>query len=439
MKIARAASAATLIHRRLQTLPSAAVFGGLVLAAFVIRVIFIIGLGPLLEAGQPLSLDASAYHEIAQNLVERLIFTSAVDPPYDPQQPGTFRPPLTPFYLAFWYTLFGVNLLWGRCGLALLSAVSCGLTYWLGEQFLGRTTGVLAGLLSSVYPLFLLLVHLPLTETLSMFFTVLLLTGLYAANPSAASPAAYGRSLLIGGVFGLLLLNKAANIVLLPCIVVWAVRGPAAKHSRRVTHLLLVLLAAALLLLPWTIRNYQVTDTLIPVNSNGGWTFYLGNNPHTAENLTALEHGTSNGWIPPKAVYTPFADLRFEQTRAWESRALRLGVRFIRTHPAQFLTLAYRKMKIFWSPYHHIVDQLSWYPLAVSSLIGVVAARSRWRQHLLAYLAILTTMAIPVFFTSMPRFRAPIMPLIMIYGALGLLTIKQQLARTVGRSHADRN
>ncbi|MBD3307169.1 hypothetical protein GF339_12130 [candidate division KSB3 bacterium] len=402
----------------------------IIIIALGIRIALIVAWEYQMDESPRLSLDASSYHQTAQNLVKRQIFTSSLDPPYDPQQPSTFRPPLTPLFLAALYAVFGVNLVWGRLGLAVVGAIACGLTAWLGEQLGGRVVGYLAGSISCIYPLLLLLVILPLTEGLSLFLSVALVALLYASAALAADTPATRYitwSISVGVVFGLALLNKAANIVLLPSILLWAVFQLSGGWTTRLLRVVIILFAATLVILPWTLRNHLSTGAFIPVNSNGGWTLYLGNNAHTAKNLTALEQGTTHGWVPPSEVYEPFQDLSFGDTQRYETRAIKLALTFIWNHPAMALQFAFRKLKIFWSPYPHLADQLSWYPLAGFSLIGIAASLTAWRKHLVVYLLLLSAMSIPVVFTSMPRFRAPIMPFLIIYAALGLLKVGQAL------------
>lgn len=368
-----------------------------------------------LAAHLPVSVDASSYHHLAQNLVERRIYTSPVDPPYNLNLPGTFRPPLTPLFLAVIYAVFGVNLFWGRLGLAVISALSCGLTFALGDRLFGRTAGIVAGMIASGYPFLLLLVYVPLTETLSIFLTLTLLTGCYVYQPQRHPATAWAVGL--GILFGLLLLNKFSNIVMFPCLLVWAFLTVSASSIKRLLLIVIMIVIAGLVLLPWTLRNYRIVGFLVPVNTNGGWTFYLGNNPHTAQNLTALEQGTSNGWIPPKEVFEPFTDLDFTDTQAYERRAVQLAIAFILNHPDAFLSLAWRKLRIFWSAYPHILDKLTWYPLAFVSLIGIGLSLAAWKKYLLLYLLILSSMAIPVLFTAMPRFRAPLLPYLMLFAS----------------------
>ena len=123
-------------------LPVSEIFGYICITALVVQIIFILLISSVLPSEQVLSVDASSYHTLAQNLVECEIFTCPLDPPYNPALPGTFRPPLTPLFLAAMYAFLGVNIVWGRLGLAVVSAFSCGLTYIIGECLFGRWVGL---------------------------------------------------------------------------------------------------------------------------------------------------------------------------------------------------------------------------------------------------------------------------------------------------------
>jgi 4-amino-4-deoxy-L-arabinose transferase-like glycosyltransferase len=304
----------------------------------------------------------------------------------------------------------------------------------LGRTLFGQTTGILAGIISCGYPFFLLLVHLPLTEGLSIFLTLVLMTlfFLYQASVKEKPKRSYEFVWIagIGIIFGLNLLNKASNIIVLPCLVFWSIFCIPDPLKKRIIKLVTVVIVAVIMILPWTIRNYRIIGMFVPINSNGGWTFYLGNNPYTEKNLDALEQGTSNGWIPPKEVFIPFADISFADTQIYEKRAVRLGMNFIRKNPGKFGEFVFRKLRIFWSAYPHILDKISWYSIALLSVIGVYYSIFRWKRHVLVYLLILSSMIIPIVFTSMPRFRAPIMPFLIIYGAFGIVKIGHKICES---------
>ncbi|GAK49306.1 glycosyl transferase family 39 [Candidatus Moduliflexus flocculans] len=405
-------------------------YGNICAIALFVRFVFILTITPSFDARSSFSIDAESYHQTAKNLVERHIFASTIDPPYKADIPGTFRPPLTPFYLACWYALFGVNLFWGRVGLAVISALSCGLSYWIGYRLYGRNVGVVAGLASCVYPFFLLLVHVPLTEGLSIFLTLLVMA--FLLNDTERHP--YWHAVGLGVALGLLMLNKASNITTASCVVLWAILRYWRKPSKGIVLLMIIGLTAGCVIAPWTIRNYRVTGSFLLVNSNGGWTMYLGNSPSTDYNLTLLERGDSNGWTPPKEAYQPFRDLALTDVKARDERAARLAKQFIVEHPEQFINLAWRKLKIFWSPYPHPADQIAWTAMAILGIFGLFASFRRWKEHLLIYTLFGSSMLIPIFFTAMPRFRAPLIPFVIIYASSALIALY-----AYGKRYANRN
>ncbi len=59
------------------------------------------------------------------------------------------------FFLALLYKIFGVNLFVVRLVQALLGAVSCGFLFLIGKRLFNRRSGLAAGLLMAVYPLFI--------------------------------------------------------------------------------------------------------------------------------------------------------------------------------------------------------------------------------------------------------------------------------------------
>ncbi len=387
--------------------------------AFLVRMLFIFVISPSLNRPQSLSVDAESYHQIAKNLVERHLFASTIDPPYDPNIPGTFRPPLTPLYLALWYALFGVKLFWGRIGLAIISAFSCGLTYLVGEHLYGKRVGIAAGVISCCYPFFLLLVHVPLTEGLSIFLTLLVMTFLL----SETEKHIYWHAAGLGAAFGLLMLNKASNITMASCVVLWVIMRYWRTPVKGAALLMIIGLVAACVILPWTYRNYRVTGAFLLVNSNGGWTMYLGNSPSTDYNLTLLERGQANGWTPPAEAYQPFSDLALTDVKARDERAAQLAKQFMFGHPDQFANLVWRKLKIFWSPYPHPADRIAWTGIAIFGICGLLGSYICWKQHILIYVLLGSSMLIPIFFTSMPRFRAPLIPFVIIYAAAALVSL----------------
>ena len=73
--------------------------------------------------------------------------------------------------------------------------------------------------------------------------------------------------------------------------------------------------------------------------------------------------------------------------------------------------------------YPNLIHKLSWYPIAVLSALSALWTVCQWQKLIPLYLLIGHTALIPVFFTSMPRFRAPIEPLLMVFAAYVIIWI----------------
>ena len=67
----------------------------------------------------------------------------------------------------------------------------------------------------------------------------------------------------LGVIAGLLMLNKAANIVVLPCLLLWVFWNLPVPVFKRVLAAGLIIVCATLTILPWTIRNYRILGIIV--------------------------------------------------------------------------------------------------------------------------------------------------------------------------------
>jgi hypothetical protein len=166
-------------------------------------------------------------------------------------------------------------------------------------------------------------------------------------------------------------------------------------------------------------RNYSALGVFVPVSLQFGAVLWQGSGPDAGFAVSRLEKGVTNGWDYPQhagtneqTILDPVAD-----DRHWA----RLAVRYILNDPLRFLKLAARKERIFWGAYSNRVAELSWTILAFLFGWGVLLTCSRWRELLPLYMLVLHTALVPVFFTSMPRFRAPIEPLLILFAGQAMV------------------
>ena len=197
--------------------------------------------------------------------------------PYGGGEPTAQWPPgytglLALIYLLGGKSLFAVKAL--NVGLAMVSIV---LTYLLASRLFDRRVGLLAALLLAAFPSYVYLSTLVMAENL--FIPAFLLAVLLMVHWGAGGRAPKAlQSLAVGAVIAFSALVRVEGLWLLaPALVVWLV----ASHgwARAVQQVLLVLVGAAVILTPWTVRNAIQLDEFILVRSASAQSLATGLNP----------------------------------------------------------------------------------------------------------------------------------------------------------------
>ena len=384
-------------------------------AAFGLRLVAVLTVG---HASLERSSDAQAFYEIAINLVERHQFANTSDPPHRLDVPQVSRAPLLPFVLAGAYAISGRDLLVGQLVLALVGSCATIVVYLLGSKLFGSLVGLVAAVLVAIYPFFLFLASIPLTESIGLLlYPILALLVVQAATDPKP------RYMVLTGIaLGLSCLNSPRALPLLPFLLCFFLLVYGYKVKLALSASLILVGTTAIVLLPWTLRNWMLFHAFIPVNTYAWGNCHAGNNPYTDRSLALLEEGKAFGWI------IHGQELEGIQSPVEAERKYRdLALSFIREHPAQVLQYDLRKLRLFFAAYPYLLHRLSWYPLSILALIGVILSRKEWRRLLPLYLLIVPTVLIPTLCTALPRYRAPIEPLFMILAAYAIVKIAQAL------------
>lgn len=229
--------------------------------------------------GKPLTHDEREYLELARGIAAGRGFVYSAS--HDTGTAQRFgRAPGYPLFLA----AVGAGRPAGdgvpaavKVSQAAAGAVVVWLIGLLATRSAGGRAGVVAAFLAAVYPPLVWIAAYILSETLYAALAlgaVLLLQ--VAADRSAEQPrsrGAIGTAIAAGVTTGAAILVRPAMLFFLPLAIVWL-----ATRRRRVMALA-VLLAAAAIVTPWTIRNARVYGRLVLVASEGGVTFWTGNHP----------------------------------------------------------------------------------------------------------------------------------------------------------------
>jgi 4-amino-4-deoxy-L-arabinose transferase-like glycosyltransferase len=368
-----------------------------------------------------------------------------------------FLPPLCPWLIALALQFKEPALTFGLFQV-LLGTMTVGLLYRLATEMAGRRVGSLAGWGAAIYPPYVLLVNQAHSTLVHAFLLIAVLLACWRVYKRPT----IGRSLLAGGLVGLFALGRPQMVALVPLIAGWLwlnrVRGRPLGRSTAG-----LVLGAMVVVLPWAVRNSVLFGQPAFLSTNGGITFWNGNNPFTtgsahdvyADEVAAylgIERDPSLPDVyqypdpypsPPEIEAGMGTMSELELDRAY----YRAGLDYIRTHPADWLKLEGQKLVSFWwfrpnlgaNPIYRdhwkLLYQIQ-YPLLLLLAIAGVAlsarrseggSRQSWRRYALLYAVPAFYTAVHVAFNVLTRYRWEIESLLLLFAALALGTAWQKI------------
>jgi 4-amino-4-deoxy-L-arabinose transferase-like glycosyltransferase len=390
----------------------------LLILAFLLRLVWII-IFPSLDLEADFFSDAKDYDQTALGLVK--------GQGYHNQGFHAYRPPGYPFFLAAIYKIFGHNYFAVKITQVALGTTSILLLFLIILRLLGQKVAIISALFFSFYPEFLRYPTELLSETLFIF---LILLSLFLAIRSIDSNSMV-FPLFSGGCLGLSILTREIGFALLPVVFLLIVKRQSAapETGRRLRKAFLIFIATAIVVLPWTIRNYLIFHQPIVVSTNGGINFYIGNN------LSAT--GTYNFKIPPvdnpsEQQSSDNSNGNFLYELQLNSNGYREGFKFIKQHPEFFLRGLIKKAKLFWMPPLHQIDfnqntlrslyrvlwATSYTFLLVSAVLGLVyliMIRATIWQPILLWILLVMGVHLLTYLDS--RYRLPVMPFMIFFSS----------------------
>ena len=336
--------------------------------------------------------------------------------------------PIYPLFLVLVYFFFGVkNYAMVVICQAVISALTVVLAYQLGEILFGKKYGWISYLLFLFYPLFSFWTIYVLTETVYIFMLTLFLyvCVLYAQNLKQPRKR-FRNALLIGIVLGLSNLLRPLLLLVLPVLLVWSwfINGWNLKKAFK--DLVLICLMMMLVMSPWWIRNYLRYHQFIVATNYGAYELYAGNNPYTV---------TDEYFYFAMKTYDPVVKARIDKLpiQEQEKQYSQLAKSYILKHPWEFVQRTYSKeVNLFWNPIAlweatsnkirgYRFDQ--WYLLL--GLVGAVLSVWRLSKYSILLLMSLYYSVIVSMITVVDsgRYRVPIMPAVILLGALVFVDI----------------
>ena len=178
--------------------------------------------------------------------------------PYGIPHPSLWKPPGYIAWVGVWYSIVGDDPDRVFLVQAFLGPVTIALTWLLGRRLFNPTVGIVAAALVAIYPLAWQFEVRLYSEALAIPLTLVVLLLVLDRVPTPR------RAALVGAVMGVSLLVRPTAVMLFAGVLVawWLAAG--LRRGTAMTALAVVV--AALVVAPWTYRNYQEEGGFVPIS-----------------------------------------------------------------------------------------------------------------------------------------------------------------------------
>lgn len=360
-----------------------------------------------------------------------------------------FRAPLYIYLLALTYKVFGHNFFLPCLFQIILGSFSCVLIFLLAKKVFNRTVGILSGVIASFYAMLVFYDAQLLIPTLIVFLDLVLI-GLLLRTAEKPKPSNW---FLCGTVLGLSAIARPNILVFIPFILLWMFFQFRNKMLPKAILTRWIILCAGVLLFvsPVTLRNYLVGKDFVLIAWQGGYNFYLGNNPN-AFGWSATAPEIDKDW------WGGYYDAinRAEEEKGTKLKPSQIsdfwykkGAGFILSQPVSWLKLTLRKTSYFWKGFEignnqniylykdfsSVFDLLLgkfivYFPfglVAPLSLLGLFVCLKDLRKYLLLYLFILSYSASIIIFFVCSRYRMPVIPFLIMFSSFFIWWLFQKV------------
>ena len=368
--------------------------------------------------------DSADYHRLAENVVQGNGYG------FSSGHLSAFRVCGYPLFLAAIYAIAGVKWYVAEYVQAILGCATVLLIAGFGWLVVGRREGLLAGYLAAIYPGFVWLPRLLLSENLSLCLQLagLCMTVLLLRGPRGIIAAG------LGVVLGLNLLTRGGSIFLVALMIAGLMARACEQPMKRqrFAAVAVTLVALAMTLSPWVIRNYVVFGHFVPIATEDGITVYIsywpvrengktiwGNVPGEDDPVVAAAYRIGNEALMARHLK------RVALARLWEQPA-----RVIRLMPAKLINLV---VPLDWEIIPASVNETRSinYGYILAIVPALVGAGSLWRHgpryQWVLWAPPVAALLLAVTFYGSPRFRLPAEVSLLIFVSTGLLWIQDRM------------
>ncbi|HKK20316.1 MAG TPA: tetratricopeptide repeat protein [candidate division Zixibacteria bacterium] len=403
------------------------------LFAFVVRVIFLRQAATIPLFTIPI-MDMEYHFKWAQALIKGMDYIGG---PF-------FRAPLYPYFLALIYTISGASVLAAQTVQIVLGSFSAVLVYMIGSRVFDLKTGVVAGLIMSVYGTLIFFEGLLLIPTLIIFLNLCAVLLIVIAIEKNWPLIYFGAGILLG----LSAIARPTVLSFVAVLGIWLlIRIIKKRGGIAVKTLGIFVLGVVIPIVPVTLHNLHESGHLTIIGTYGGLNFYIGNNSR-ADGVSANIPGARRDWWGMMEDAERIANNESgrilspsEQSSFWMKKGLSESSR----SPGQFVARLFKKVILliegnelsnnfdfyFFAHRSSELRLLIWYkyfylpfglilPLAVVGIL--MTGWKNFRARPLLIFLIAYTPAVVLFFVT-ARYRLPMVPFLILFAAYCVMRI----------------
>ncbi len=353
------------------------------------------------------------------------------------------KAPLYQYFLGAIYSVFGHNYTAPRVIQALLNVLSSIFVFLISKKIFGKAaawTALLLCVSSGVAVYYAGELLMPSLLTFLMLISVFV----FMKAMEKKSKSLY---FLSGFLFGLTSITRPNFLV--PALVFTAIAALVQKKNF-LTPAAVILSGLLLAIAPVTLRNFLVGKDFVPISSQGGVIFYIGNNIES-NGMTAVIPGTGDDWddIALAERETGKTLKPSEASNFWFKKTLNE----IKEHPSSFTALLVKKTVYFFNGLE-IPNNQNMYlssggtflsalvkrigpvknfmlyipsgiiiPMGLSGL--ALAAFKKRRKAFVPALLIISYSASLIVYFVFSRLRAPLLPFFVLFGSFFAVSVSQ--------------
>lgn len=326
-----------------------------------------------------------------------------------------FQSPFISFYFILCSVLFGESLTAIRIMTVLMSVGSIFFTYLIAERTFNKPVAYITALLCAGNGILIFYSTSLLIAPVVIFLNLAALWLVYKLKERLS----WQTTFALGIILGMSVLARANIFLLMPFLLFWMLFYFTDTFRRKILHYAGLCLVIIMTIMPVTLWNYFLSDgqRLVLTNSNGGITFWIGNN------------ASSDGRFSYSRALHKETKKRMKATGSSYAREV---ARYIKDHPLEYLKLEYKKLKMFWRgyengnliPYYFFREHYSnllkfpWLNFVVIGPLGIVGmflAIKHWRKLFLLYGFVCVQILTTLLFFALARYRLPVVPVLSMF------------------------